>query len=216
MTTPAFQHVVQSVEEMRALVGEPSELGLKKQLRTLDSHCRAFIAHSPFLRLGTSNAAGQCDVSPKGDAPGFLLVLDDRRLFIPDRPGNRRLDGMGNILENPHAGVIFFVPGREDTLRVNGRAWVVRDPALLERTAAMGKQPNFGIGLEVEECFLHCAKAFKRSRLWERDSIVRRSAMPSLGKIILEQTAPPAKPPTAEEVADCDKYIDEAYKTEMY
>jgi len=211
MTTPAFQHAVQSVEEVRALVGEPSELGLKKQLRTLDSHCRAFIAHSPFLLLATSNAAGQCDVSPKGDAPGFVLVLDDRRLFIPDRPGNRRLDGMGNILENPHAGVIFFVPGREDTLRVNGRAWVVRDPALLERTAAMGKQPNFGIGLEVEECFLHCAKAFKRSRLWRTETWPDPGALASMARMLLDQARPDGMT-----LEDMERRLHHGYTTQLY
>src|SRR5215813_9121856 len=185
-----FKDIVTSKQELRTIFGQPSERAVLKCQSSLDEHARAFIAVSPFLLLATSNAAGQCDVSPKGDAPGFVLVLDDRRLFIPDRPGNRRLDGMGNILENPHAGVIFFVPGREDTLRVNGRAWVVRDPALLERTAAMGKQPNFGIGLEVEECFLHCAKAFKRSRLWRAETWPDPGALASMARMLLDQARP--------------------------
>ena len=128
-----FRDVVTSAAELRAIAGEPSEIAIKKQVATIDVHCREFIARSPFLLLATADAAGRCDVSPKGDAPGFVLVLDDTRLVIPDRPGNRRLDGMRNLVENPHVGLIFLVPGKEETLRVNGRAWIVRDADLLER-----------------------------------------------------------------------------------
>src|SRR5262245_8346455 len=211
MTTPAFEHVVKSVDEIRALVGQPSELALKKQLRTLDDHCRAFIAQSPFLLLATSNATGQCDVSPKGDAAGFVVVLDDRRLFIPDRPGNRRLDGMRNILDNSHAGAIFLVPGREDTLRVNGRAWVVCDPGLLERTAVMGKQPNFGIGLEVEECFLHCAKAFRRSKLWRTETWPDPASIASMACMLLDQAKPEGMT-----LEDMERRLDHGYTTQLY
>ena len=160
----AFRNTVSTEAELRQLVGEPSALALAKELGTLDVHCRAFIAHSPFLLLATSGATGRCDVSPKGDAPGFVQVLDERHLLIPDRPGNKRLDGMRNLLDNPHVGLIFLIPGVEETLRVNGRAWIVRDADLLERCEARGKVPALGIGVEVEEAFIHCAKAFKRSR----------------------------------------------------
>src|SRR5688572_31157365 len=165
-----FREVVTSEDTLRALVGTPSDLALKKQLSVLDAHCQDFIAHAPFVLVATANAAGQCDVSPKGDAPGFVRVLDERHLAIPDRPGNKRLDGMRNILSNPHVGLIFLVPGRRETLRVNGRACIVRDEALLASMEAQGKRPLLAIGVEVEEVFLHCAKAFIRSRSEEHTS----------------------------------------------
>jgi hypothetical protein len=211
MTTPAFENVVKSIEELRALVGEPSELALKKQIGALDEHCRAFIRHSPFLLLATSNAAGQCDVSPKGDAPGFVLVLDDTHLVIPDRPGNRRLDGMRNLLENPHLALIFLIPGREDTLRVNGRAWIVRDPILLDRTAVMDKRPDLAIGVEVEECFLHCAKAFKRSRLWRTETWPEPAAVASMARILLDQAKPAGMT-----LEDMQRRLERGYTTQLY
>src|SRR5262245_65953471 len=117
-----FRDLVTSVGELRAIIGgEPSEVARRKELQALDVHARSFIANSPFLLLGTSAADGRCDVSPKGDAPGFVRVLDDHHLAIPDRPGNKRLDGMRNILSNPHVGAIFIVPGDDFTVRVTGR-----------------------------------------------------------------------------------------------
>jgi PPOX class probable FMN-dependent enzyme len=157
-----FRDVVSTPDELRALLGEPSDVARKKQVDRLDEHCREFIARSPFVLLATSDAAGRCDVSPKGDPAGFVLVLDERHLVIPDRPGNRRLDGMRSILANPHVGLLFLVPGRGETLRVNGHASIVRDAELLARLAVGGKTPRLAIGVEVEEVFLHCAKAFKR------------------------------------------------------
>src|SRR6476660_8528112 len=136
-----FRDLVTTEDALRAVVGTPSALALKKQLDVLDAHSQDFVAHAPFVLVATASAAGQCDVSPKGDAPGFVRVLDDHRLFVPERPGNRRFAGMRNILENPHVGLIFLIPGREETLRVNGRAYIVRDPVLLDRAVAMGKRP---------------------------------------------------------------------------
>jgi predicted pyridoxine 5'-phosphate oxidase superfamily flavin-nucleotide-binding protein len=132
-----FKDPITTLEELRALMGEPSELARKKQIDHLDAHCREYIAHAPFLLIGTADAAGRCDVSPKGDAPGFVRVLDDRHLVIPDRPGNKRLDSVRNILENPHIGLIFLVPRYEETLRINGRATITRDPELTERLRKM-------------------------------------------------------------------------------
>src|SRR5262245_28444057 len=114
-----FENIVTSEQELREIAGPPLTRSLQKERSTLDAHCRAFIARSPFLLMATAGRDGRCDVSPKGDVPGFVLVLDDRRLVIPDRPGNRRLDGMRNLVGNPHIGLIFLVPGREDTLRIN-------------------------------------------------------------------------------------------------
>jgi uncharacterized protein len=192
--TVMFQHLVTSESELRELFGYPSERAVLKQQAVLDEHTRAFIARAPFLVLATSNAAGQCDVSPKGDAPGFVHVLDDTHLLVPDRPGNKRLDGMRNLLENPHVGLLFIVPGREETLRVNGRAYIVRDEDLLDRLVVMGKRPTVGIGVEVEECYLHCPKAFKRSGLWQPESWAERDTLPSMARVVWQQISK-VKPP---------------------
>lgn len=205
-----FRDLVTSEDALRALVGTPSELALKKQIAALDAHCRDFIAHAPFVLVATANAAGQCDVSPKGDAPGFVRVLDDRHLAIPDRPGNKRLDGMRNILGNPHVGLIFLIPGRRETLRVNGRACISRDETLLASMEAMGKRPLLAIGVEVEEVYLHCAKAFIRSALWqpERWPAVDRLASPA--QMFWDQTRPAC---TVEELA---RHLDEGYAKRLY
>ena len=128
-----------SEAELRSLMGDAMELSVQKVRPALDKHSRAFIARSPFLCLGTSNAAGKTDVSPRGDPPGFVQVIDDNTIFIPDRPGNRRFDSMSNIAENPEVGLLFFIPGFEDTLRINGTATVVREPELLAAAAVNGK-----------------------------------------------------------------------------
>ena len=183
-----FHDVVTSLDDLRALVGEPSELARAKQLGALDKHCRAFIARSPFMLMATANAAGQCDVSPKGDAPGFVRVLDDTHLVVPDRPGNKRLDGMSNVLANPHVGLLFLVPGVGETLRVNGRAVILRDQEILASLAVEGKRPLLAIGVEVEEVFLHCARSFRRGRLWDQPSWPGPDALPSMPCILYEQT----------------------------
>jgi PPOX class probable FMN-dependent enzyme len=182
-----FKDVVSSKQELRALFGEPNERAVLKCKSALDAHARAFIAASPFLLMATSNAAGQCDVSPKGDGPGFVLVLDDTHLVVPDRPGNNRIDGLTNILENPHVGLIFLVPGRGDTLRVNGRASIVRDEEILSRAAVRGKLPKVGIGVEVEEAYLHCPKAFVRSGLWEASTWTNAEKLPSFAQMLWDQ-----------------------------
>jgi uncharacterized protein len=186
----AFKYVIREEGELREIVGVPAARSVQKERSTLDEHCRAFIARSSFLLIATAGADGRCDISPKGDAPGFVLVLDDRRLVIPDRPGNKRLDGMKNLLANPHVGLIFLVPGREETLRVNGRAWITRDPELLGRSAVEGRTPLLAIGVEVEQCFLHCAKAFRRSQLWTHEQWPRSDALPSLACVLFDQIRP--------------------------
>ena len=206
-----FQHVVTTERELRELLGHPHERALQKDLGRLDEHARAFIARSPFLLLATAGASGRCDVSPKGDAPGFVRVLDDRHLAIPDRPGNKRLDGMTNLLENPHVGLIFLVPGKEDTLRVNGRAWIVRDEALLASLEAMGRRPQLAIGVEVEECYLHCPKAFRRSRLWEPDTWTGVRELPSMARVRWAQQPVPGR--TLEEY---ERESEEGLRRTMY
>lgn len=211
MTILPFRHIVTDMQELRTIVGEPSELACRKQVAALDAHCRAFIAQSPFLLLATASGAGRCDVSPKGDGPGFVLVLDDRRLVIPDRPGNRRLDGMRNLVENPHVGVLFIIPGKEETLRVNGRGWIVRDPDLLERMAVQGKRPELAVGVEVEECFLHCAKAFKRSRLWRADQWPDLSELPSAARMLLDHAQPADMT-----LAQMERRLQDGYEKHLY
>lgn len=201
---------------LREIMGTPMELAVRKQLGKLDRYAREFIARSPFLCIGTADASGKADVSPRGDPPGFVQVLDDHTLIIPDRPGNNRLDTMGNIMANPHVGLLFMIPGFEDTLRVNGRATIVNDPAVLERAAVNGKAPKVAIRVAVDEAFLHCAKAFKRSKLWDPAARVDRKAMPSLAQMILEQTAPAEAPPSKREVEDADRFVEDDYRTGMY
>jgi len=147
MIQSKFKDVVTSEEELRDLICFPGDLAVRKQLAYLDEHCQNFIAQSPFLLIGSVNAAGACDVSPRGDAAGFVLVLDEKTLVIPERPGNRRLDTLSNIVQTSVVGLLFIIPGAEETLRVNGHACLTQDTALLERTAAQGKQPLIAIGV---------------------------------------------------------------------
>src|SRR5438067_7039710 len=167
---PPFQNVLTSEAELRAIVGFPAERPLLKERRTIDGHFRAFIAKSPFILIATSGADGTCDVSPKGDAPGFVHVLDDTHLAIPDRNGNKRLDGLKNIVSNAHVGLLFVVPGRDETLRVNGRAYITRDPGLLATMPAQGVLPRLAIGAEVEQAQFHCVNSFRRSHSWPQES----------------------------------------------
>lgn len=211
MRTQTFTDTVTSEEELRGLLGTPSDLVIRKQLAALDRHCRAFIALSPFVLIGTTDATGACDVSPRGDAPGFVLVPDEKTLVIPERPGNRRADTLRNILQTGAVGLLFIIPGVEETLRVNGRACLTRDAALLERTAARGKQPPLAIGVTVDECFLHCAKAFKRSGLWEAEQWPERGALPSLAQMIVDQVRPPDTT-----VADLERALAESYTKRLY
>lgn len=155
---------------LRQIYGPPGERAVMKVQRKLDRHCRDFIARSPFLCIGTSRPDGHADVSPRGDPPGFVHVADDQTLLIPDRPGNNRLDSMTNILLNPKVGLLFFIPGLEETLRVNGDARVITNHDELARFQFKGHTPKVALEVTVHEAFLHCAKAFKRSQLWEEQS----------------------------------------------
>jgi len=197
--------------ELRELIGEPMDLAVVKALPRLDSLCRKFIGMSPFLCLGTSDASGNGDVSPRGDPPGFVQVIDDGTIVIPERPGNRRVDSLSNIVNNPNVGLLFFVPGLEETLRVNGRAEVVRDPELLATMAVNRKAPKLAIRVEIDQAFLHCAKALKRSKLWDDSQFQEKSAFPSIGRAILQQTN--TTDISGEEV---DQLVEEDYRDNMY
>jgi len=203
----SFEHVVSSEQELRQIMGSPASRAVLKERAALDAHCVAFIKRSPLVLVATSGDDGRCDVSPKGDAPGFVRVLDEHRLVIPDRPGNKRLDGMRSLVRNPHIGLLFLVPGREETLRVNGRGWVTRDPRLLDLCAVEGKVPLLAIGVEVEECFMHCARAFRRSRLWAPEAWPPPDALPSMACVLFDQIKPEGVT-----VHDYERDIDEAYR----
>ncbi len=173
--------------ELRSYYGEPAERARKKQLARLDVHCRNFIALSPFLVMSTAAAGGSTDASPKGDVPGFVVVQDDHTLLIPDRPGNNRVDSFQNLLENPHVGLLFFVPGMNETLRVNGRARLTIDPETLAPLSVNGKPPRAALVVQVEEAYLHCAKALIRSRLWDPETQIDRKSCPTMGQMMADQ-----------------------------
>ena len=168
--------------ELREVLGYPSAGVAAKDRLSLDEYDRRWLAHSPFCLIGTSRADGTCDVSPKGDPPGFTLALDDTTIAIPERPGNRRADGFRNILSNPHIGLVYLVPGRTDTLRINGRATLVRDAPYFDRMTVKGHRPVLAIVVEIEQIFYHCSKAFLRSELWQPSSW-DPSALPTRAEI---------------------------------
>ena len=155
MTTTTFTDLITDESQLRDVFGWPSERSLNKQIDHLDQHCRAIIAKSPFLLLGTSDTTGRCDVSPKGDYPGFVRVLDEKTIAIPDLPGNNRLDTLTNMLNNPQGGLLFMIPGMNETLRVNGRAELTRDEDLLAQLGARGKAAVLGIRVHVDEGFFY-------------------------------------------------------------
>ena len=188
MNTKRFRSLVTTSEELATLIGVPSELVVKKQLSELDHHMMTFIAESPFLLLGTVGRDGSCDVSPRGDAFGLAKVLDSKTLIIPERRGNRRADSLRNIVETGRVGLLFMIPGTGETIRVNGQACVIRDEEVLAPLAADGKQPLVGIAVEVEECFLQCAKALIRSKLWESREGCSQTQLPCFAEMLIDQT----------------------------
>ena len=186
------EHVIETVEELRSSYGEPSERAVRKSLERLDRHCRRFIELSPFVVLASAGADGRVDCSPRGDPAGFVAVLDDRTILLPDRRGNNRADSLTNVLENPHVGMLFLIPGVDETLRLNGRATLTTDPALLAPLAVKGRVPRSGLVVEVEEVFLQCTKALVRSRLWADETRVdRKAALPSFGQMLADHIGDP-------------------------
>ena len=203
------QSEIRSQDSLHAYYGEPNARAAKKQMDRLDKHCRHFISISPFFVLATSGPGGT-DASPRGDAPGFVSVVDDNTLIVPDRMGNNRVDSMSNILENPNVGLLFLVPGMSETLRINGKARVTVDEELLEPMSVRGKCPKSGLLVEVEEVFMHCAKALMRSHLGDSERHIERSSFPTLGQIFKDQIA------GIEDAGETDKAIQEGYTTRLY
>ena len=200
-------------EKLRAKFGEVHPLAVTKSRPAIDKYSRQFIAMSPFVVVSTADANGKADLSPRGDPPGFVHIVDDHTILIPDRPGNNRLDTMANIVANPNVGCLFFIPGFEDTLRLNGKAVITEDAALLAHCTVSGKVPKVGILISVEEVFMHCAKALKRSKLWTGEYTQDRSQMPSIARIILEQTATAVDEGEARSI---DESVEGDYRTGLY
>ena len=202
--------IVEDIAEIREIYGEPMERSVKKQLPRLEKHSRAFIALSPFVVIASTDPSGRCDASPKGDARGFVHVLDDTTLLIPDRLGNNRVDTISNLLASPGVGLIFFVPGVNETLRINGRASITTDLALLEPLAVNGKVPRSGILVAAEEVYFHCGKALIRSDLWNPEKHVAQKDFPSLGIIIADQIGQVVVPDEAERLTE-QSYVARLY-----
>jgi PPOX class probable FMN-dependent enzyme len=208
------EFVITDEQSLRTLFHATHPLAAQKCLPALDKHAQEFIRRSPFICVGTQSAEGRADVSPRGDPVGFVKILDQNTLAIPDRPGNNRLDTLVNILANPSVGLLFIIPGFDDTLRVNGQASLVTDPDILETMSVEGRVPKLAILLRVREVFMHCAKAFRRSHLWEPDHFQDRSEMPSLAKIVLDQTT--GAPSDEAEMRKLDDELEDDYKKTMY
>jgi uncharacterized protein len=201
-------------EKLRGLFEETHALAALKCMNSLDKHAQDFINRSPFLCIGTQNMDGRADVSPRGDPVGFVKILDQHTLAIPDRPGNNRLDTLVNVIANPCVGLLFIIPGFDDTLRVNGQATLVIDPEILEGLRVNNRTPKLAIVVRVTEVFMHCAKAFRRSNLWNPEQFQSRSEMPSLLKIILDQTT--GAPSDENEMRKIDDGLEDDYRKTLY
>lgn len=205
-----FDEVIGSEQELRALVGPPMPRALKKEIARLDEHCRALIGASPFVLIASCDAQGRMDVSPKGDPAGFVHALDDATLAIPDRPGNRRADTFTNVLQNPHVGLLFLIPGKLETLRVNGHARIVRDRALRERMAVGGKAPELALVVTVEQAFIHCGKCMLRSQLWQAAAWPTQDGLPSQAECLIVHAR------LSESLDEVQASIEQSRRTQLY
>ncbi len=176
-----FRERISNEAELREHYRQPSETTARKRIDHLDEHCRAFVDHATFVLVGTASPDGTADVSPKGGPPGFVVVLDDHRLAIPDLAGNNLLDSLTNLLHDDRVGLLFVIPGLEETLRANGKACLTRDPDVLEACAVKGRRPTAAIGVDVSEAFIHCTKAFRRGAMWRPDDWPDRATLPTPG-----------------------------------
>ena len=205
--------IIKTKEELRKLYKPVMGLGLKKQMNKLDKHSIQFLNLSPFLILSTSNNYGHMDCSPRGDYPGFVGVLDDYTIVIPDRPGNNRLDTLSNIIEKPNVGVLLLVPGFDECLRINGSAIIATNIELLQRFEYRGRLPKSVIVISIKELYFHCAKAITRANLWKDEFNVDRNIMPSFGRILMNQIDSST---TDEEIKEVENIIENRVKTTLY
>ena len=210
MSAHSFEQVITSEDEIRSILGHPGQRAADKVIDHIDQHCASLIAHSPFLVISSADSDGNMDISPKGDPEGFVKVLDDKTLVIPDRLGNRRGDTFSNVLQNPKVGLYFLAPGYRETLRVSGTAQIVRDTALLESMSVQGKVPTLALVISVEKAFFHCAKCVIRSGLWKPESWGSVDGIPTLGEILVSHSN------IDEPAEEIQKSIDEAYETRVY
>jgi PPOX class probable FMN-dependent enzyme len=213
MTKPHGVNLLTDTASLVVINGEPSSNTTVKKISQLERHSINFIAKSPFCLLATSSSEG-CDASPRGDAPGFVHCLDETTLLIPERPGNKIADSMRNIINNPEMGLLFLIPGRDDTLRINGRGYLTDHAPYLELLTARAKTPPLAIVLDLTEIYFHCAKAFIRSGLWDINSHMPPDELPTLGTMILEQIN--GEPPSKELQANIDKALEEDSKINLY
>jgi len=179
-------HIIESIEEFRGLRGDASHLIYDKSMSVIDDHIRNFLAMSTFLTVASADASGRMDISPKGDPAGFVQIIDDQTIAIPEREGNRRADTFTNILENPNVALICFVPGMNETMRINGIASLTTEPDLLAAMEYAGHTPALAMLVHVEEAFIHCGKAPRRGRLWDVDAQIDRSAYPKMGEVMFD------------------------------
>jgi hypothetical protein len=206
-----FTDIVQSEAELRELMGDPvAPPVVEKTLARLDQHCYKFIHRSPFVLISSSDKNGRMDISPKGDAPGFVKILDERTLAVPDRPGNQRFDTFRNLFESPRVGLIFLIPGKRETLRIGGSAQVVRDQELLESMAVNGKSPSLALVVHVDEAFFHCSKCIIRSRLWQPDQWPSLEGLPTLAETMKDAASVPGP------VDALERVIREDEETRLY
>jgi PPOX class probable FMN-dependent enzyme len=201
---------ITSAAELREMLGEVGRRSVTKEWSSLHPYHRAWIEHAPFYVLATAGADGTCDASPKGDPAGSVLVPDDRTIVLPERPGNRRADSYLNVLENPHVGVLFVVPCRGETLRVNGRARLVRDAPYFDQLIVRGHRPVLALHVDIEQVFFHCSKAFKRSGLWEPDTWTDPSDLPSPARLAKDVAG------AAESLAELEQHYGPAYDRLLY
>ncbi|MGI5288256.1 pyridoxamine 5'-phosphate oxidase family protein [Nonomuraea polychroma] len=200
---------IESEAELRELLGEVMPRAATKERVRLHERDRQWLAASPFCLIATSDDQGTCDVSPKGDPAGFVHVIDDATIAIPDRPGNRRADGFLNILKNPHVGLIFLIPGRNETLRINGRARLVREAPFFDELIVKGHRPDLALVVEIEQIFFHCAKAFLRSGLWKPDTW-GDGGLPSHARLVKDVQK------VEETVEELESYYGETYVKKLY
>jgi PPOX class probable FMN-dependent enzyme len=208
------EFLIEDEATLRSLFPATHPIAAAKCLKRLDKHAKEFVARSPFICIGTQSSDGTADVSPRGDPCGFVKVLDDKTILIPDRPGNNRLDTLSNILANPVVGILFMIPGFDETMRINGTAKITRDPELLALMAVNDRIPMVAVVVSIDEIFIHCAKAFRRAKLWDPSQIQDRSEMPSLIKIVLDQTS--GAPDDPDEMKKLDDRLEDGYKNTMY
>jgi len=192
--------IIKKVDELKALYNQPTERAIKKQMPSLDTHCINYINKSPFLVLSTVNKQGKIDASPRGGAVGFVRVDDPQKIIIPDAKGNNRLDSLVNIVETGQVGLLFLIPGIDETLRVNGSAYITTNPEVLAKFSNEKKTPKTCIVVLVEEVFLHCAKALMRSKLWSPETQIERAQMPTMGQMLKDQIGGNEEPETQEEM----------------